>query len=976
MQKLQHWLHTLVLLIPMIAESQNQNYLDFVSRDCYPSSPCTLALGCPQSTENAFVGLEQQSSCNQSSSSDDMSQFCLCHLFTCYKFREHCLHGCEDQKSDELEYCISCLRSRDQSLMSNGLQNIDTCKEYCKGMCLDRFCHETKDEDCFACVPGYWGRFCVDQCAPGCPGACHADSGFCVDCTTGNYGPSCELKCPENCLRSTCFSTNGTCESCVVGYQGQYCNETCPPGFYGNRCAFKCSGNCKGNRCDNAKGHCVDGCKPGYFGVFCEQQCPHWTFGEECLSNCPASCAEGRPCHHETGECQSGCLSGFMGAYCNQTCPLHKYGTNCYFNCSSLCFQELCNAFSGSCIGCDEGFYGSFCQFELNLDEIKQNTLEAEVSALQAVLMIAGIALLGVLMWIGVAYLLLQQRKKILRDAAKGINPEHSQWVMVPGSRGYRRAVNLYNKKWAHLGGGDAEAPYKEKEKEENKEKKREKMLLRARKKLKSWTFAKKKLKPPNEIELYQVSKWLAQNHGIKPRIGDVERSYASDMDKALSEMETTESSSETERSESEYGNNIDSDTPILNPGSSETAAAGQTTQTYTIEGATENAEMPCSISKGQDGTSLVTFFPNPTTENQEAGQLTNTEPSLTQGMSQTSEGQTSNQEPVFIGNMQLRADTIYLNPKPQPGGPELKREPKYLKETTRVKWLSTGLGSSSSKEPLSSSSSSSSSSRPEATSSTSSSSSSGSSTLTNTNTSYRTKSDESGSTTSSDTSGSSSSEEESSSWEGTSQSTKITARKDERAIEENISLSFGNQQVSASSAEIKTESIENNMAAEPGFFQKLAGLFRRKPKSPEELQTEPQTDPLTANESITGAGGLPRPYSDKFLINRLETWHRNRGLEVKVNDGMMEVADRKNKRLNQAQCQGRDETRADGPSVSSKTRTSTTTEESSWVSLDVSDRAHHKSYDTSKPSYTWTTSGEDLSDVPSTLITDTIKFY
>ncbi|GFS24721.1 multiple epidermal growth factor domains protein 11 [Elysia marginata] len=953
--KQQPLLLIVTLLMPtFVAESSLKTYTEFFAEECFPSLPCT-----PDCSESAETGLQdldldvgvEQATCNQSLTSDT---HCLCDTPTCYKLQELCLNTCEDTNTDRLKDCVSCLTTSGQTVKTlDDRPGNRTCTEQCKGMCLNPQCNATASEKCSTCAPGYKGKFCHEQCSPACSGECHAESGACLQCSAGSYGSECEFKCPENCLHGNCFRKNGSCQACAPGYTGHHCNKTCPHGLYGELCGLKCSTTCKGARCEHVHGQCAEGCIPGYFGAFCGKPCPDKMYGQDCLSHCPASCAEGKPCHHESGKCQAGCLSGFMGAYCNETCPENRYGANCFFNCSKSCFHRLCNAYSGTCLTCDESYYGSLCQYKIDLDEMKHGALDSEVPPMQAVLMIGGIAFLGVLMWIGVAYLLLQQRKRILKDAAKGIDPRYSQWGMFPNMRSFRRAVRLYDQKWANQGGGDTEtSDESESSEDENtnieNENKRKRMLDKARKKLWSWTnFKGEKLKPPNEVDLERVSKWLARHHGIQHPTKS-ESSRVALVDKIQSKNETTESSSISEDLKSD----LEGDTKCT---TQDTFAAGQNPETNETIGAGVSTEIN-------------------TSQDQQENTITHT--STTRP---ASEGQTSvvrvvsSCERVCVGNVPIRADTIYLSPEPQPGGPKTMAGIKYLKETTRVKWMSNEaygprkdnrLGSTSSKEPISSTATSTSSSKPESTSSTSSSASSDSSTVTNTNTSWRTR-DDSDSSTSDDTSDSSSSEEESDTSEGTSQSTKVTTRKDLSGMEE-FSFPFKNRLTFAAVSDKKTGEDEDTTVEEepeaPTFFQRLAGIFKRKPKNPE--QNEPSPGLAVTGLSNSGAGGLPRPFSNKFLINRLETWNRNKGLEVRMNDGVMEVASSKNQRKIQGKAK---ELAGQSASIRSKR-----CEDSSYESTDLSDKTHHKTYSTSKRSNT--TSGEDMTDVPSTMVTESVK--
>ncbi|KAK3797564.1 hypothetical protein RRG08_054592 [Elysia crispata] len=851
--------------------------------------------------------------------------------------------------------------------MTRTIQSTEkTCTEQCSGMCLDLRCSEMTYKSCSSCALGYKGKLCQERCPSGCLDGCHAESGLCLNCPAGSYGPECQFTCPQNCLDGKCSNSSGTCETCAVGYRGKDCEEKCPQGFYGNSCGTLCAKTCKGGYCNAVTGHCLEGCKPGYFGIYCDRACPAKTYGQNCLSNCPATCAEGLPCKHETGECVSGCLSGFWGAYCNKTCPANKYGTNCNFNCSQACFHSLCNAFSGTCLTCEEPFYGSLCQYKIDINGIQQGALDTEVSPYEAVLMIGGIVLVGVLMWIGVAYLLLHQRKRILRDAAKGVDPRTLQWGMFPNNQGFKRAVKLYDKKWARVGGGDAEISSNKKLRNEKKTKpyleyKRQKMMFKANKKLWWWTNPRgEKLIPPDEEDLERVEKWLERYHGTEHLTKD-QASKTSKFEQAYYKNETRDSSGKFNPDD-----DVEDDTKITGQNKSSWSFNQETVKTMALpstefiasQGQQEKLHWPSEDPIGQEGTSLAIG----TRETSTLISHTMVDQSIHQAKIQQSIGR-------FLSNdsMPIRKDTIYLHPEPRSKCQDIRMVPKCLRETSRVKWIrdrmyrSSEIQKPNSKttiENITSTSTSATISNPDSTVSSSSSTSSGSSTVTYTNTSWRTNNQESVYTSSEESTYSSSSEDVGETSEGSSVSTMVTSQKDQNAVGD-IPPFFETGLGANAKPYMKNirEETTSNERDPPGLLQRFYRMFRRKKKNSEQEKSYPDQ---TTVRSIPGAGGLLRPFSNKFLINRLETWERNRGMEVNINDGMMEVTSTKSKRINQ-------DLRRTGPS-----KKISMDNDSSWVTTDLSDKYNKRYYSTSKQSIG--TSEEDLTDVPSAMVTDTVK--
>ncbi|RUS81449.1 hypothetical protein EGW08_010789 [Elysia chlorotica] len=947
-----------------------------LSQDCLPSLPC--AGDCFESSISDF----ERRFCNQTSSSDTSIKHCECTPKTCRRLQQHCLIICKNQSMETLKDCISCLSSFKKPLITNSVENTEPiCAEHCNGICLDTRCSET--ENCYMCALGYKGESCMETCSPNCLDGCHAESGSCLNCPKGRYGPECEFTCPQNCLDGKCLRANGSCEACATGYRGEYCNEKCPQGFYGNACDSQCSKTCEKGYCVHTNGHCLDGCKPGYFGLTCKLKCPPQMYGQGCLSYCPATCAEGSPCNHETGECVSGCLSGFRGPFCNTTCPESKYGANCYFNCSQDCFHRLCNAISGTCLACEDSSYGSLCQYKINVDGIHHRALESELTNFEAVLLIGGIILTGVLMWIAVAYLLLHQRKRILKEAAKGIDPRTSQWGMFPNNRAFQRAVKLYDQNLAYIGGGDAVAVTqtkirKGKTKQPNVKNKRRKIDFRISKKLWWWTYPRgEKLKPPDEEEIERVAKWLAQHHGGKHSSRD-SGSKGTEIEGFYFKNETGEITEESHSNDAKNSVNNGSHHSFKQEITTKTSAE-VSTEISTIQEQQENLQLPTETPTGQEEVNLTigtqqsvetTSLKSQSQQSQCEVSQTNDGQYLHQDQSKLAIGVSFSNELVGNDKLPIRSDTIYLHPEPSKS-PNIK-EPECLKDTSRVRWFRNKIyspngnkkpGAASSKEKTSSTYTSSATvSRSYSSTSTSSYTSSGSSTMSDTNTSRWRNQDESDYTTSDVTTSSSSSEDEMGTLEGSSLSTLATRQKDQSFIgDKPTCYATGSRAIAKPAMKTTEVNTTSDELETPGILQKIYGVFSRKKKNPE--QGKPNLS-LQNTNSIPGAGGLPRPFSNKFLINRLETWTRNRGLEVNINDGVMEVASSKNQRMSRSPWRA-------GFSKRTKGRKVRQDYASSWITTDQSDKGD-RCYSTSKQSMS--TSVEELTDVPSALVADTVR--
>ena len=570
----------------------------------------------------------------------------------------------------------------------------------------------------------------------------------------------------------------------------------------------------------------------------------------------------------------------------------------------------------------------------------------------QAVLMICGIILMGVLMWIGVAFLLLQQRKRILKDAAKGIDPWKSQWGVWPNIRGFKRAVKVYEKKWVHAGGGDAKYHDGKRSHGKDKKSKREKgarrrsgrMLASAYRKL-PWWGSPQGEKPtlPDVQDLERVSKWLARYHGIEQPEND------------------TKSDRKPEKKATESGTESGSDSGTATPSQhsrpqSFKQETSQVTVTKESTDITKDQQEKTTWSS-QKSTSQITALH----ASEELKTQTSRVHTSYANIEDSNAGQFPSNDDEYMRKMLIRRDSIFLSPEPRPAGPNIRQEPKYLKETSKVQWLPNGPYYSSGEDtrPYSTSvreqntsttTSGMTYSRTETTPSSSASTESGSTTASNTNTSWRTNPDDSDYTSSDDTSGSYSSEDS----EGSSLSTVATTHKGAQNTVGEISTSVEIEEATDVSrlAVVKANAGDSDAAVSdvptgPGFIQKVIGFFgKMKPPKPYPRRPSAWQTTTSTAQSVPGAGGLHRPFSHKFLINRLETWSRNRGVEHNMDDGVMEIAGTSR---GKGVLQQRYERGAGGQSGRTTATHSRAADESSWMSTDLSEKTPYNEYSSSK---------------------------
>ena len=190
------------------------------------------------------------------------------------------------------------------------------------------------------------------------------------NCTYDHFSrPLCNEVCNSNCEGHKCRDSDGYCFNCIDHtFYGNYCNisvgedgtelqncekaeqdgETCTVCkhniYFGQKCENECSEGCESKDNDTLKSTCkINGkctCLKNYYGFSCNQSC----FG----------CGE------------YGCDDQ---GYCNEfKCVDGKYGLKCVdvCDCESNSNSLACGKFSGECLKCKFGYFGTNCQKHCN----------------------------------------------------------------------------------------------------------------------------------------------------------------------------------------------------------------------------------------------------------------------------------------------------------------------------------------------------------------------------------------------------------------------------------------------------------------------------------------------------------------------------------------------------------------------------------------------------------------------------------
>ena len=167
-------------------------------------------------------------------------------------------------------------------------------------------------------------------------------------------------------------------------------NISCVDGCYGAACNQSCPGFCPDGVCD-LNGSCSYYCGiTGFYGPNCTKPCSEGFYGVNSEETCSDNC-QNRLCDRFTGTCLR-CNDGYYGEHCDiechrfcMTCDLKSgecdvclpgfYGDNCSNICPTQCNHRGCNFSNGMCSSCVSGWYGSACELNCtNCASCDQNT--------------------------------------------------------------------------------------------------------------------------------------------------------------------------------------------------------------------------------------------------------------------------------------------------------------------------------------------------------------------------------------------------------------------------------------------------------------------------------------------------------------------------------------------------------------------------------------------------------------------------
>ncbi|XP_060570286.1 cell death abnormality protein 1-like [Ruditapes philippinarum] len=162
----------------------------------------------------------------------------------------NCIDGkwgknCENDCPDKCISCSSknsCTKCQDGNYFSDG-----KCLE-CSINCQNRSCNADSSYCIFGCKPGYWGKFCIEQCPKLCSNrTCNIENGACShgsNDSSNGHDQSYDNNCSTTCIDRQCDSITGRC---TLG---------CEPGYYGDTCKKQCSSECQNFACNREKGSC------------------------------------------------------------------------------------------------------------------------------------------------------------------------------------------------------------------------------------------------------------------------------------------------------------------------------------------------------------------------------------------------------------------------------------------------------------------------------------------------------------------------------------------------------------------------------------------------------------------------------------------------------------------------------------------------------------------------------------------------
>ncbi|KAI8773309.1 platelet endothelial aggregation receptor 1, partial [Biomphalaria glabrata] len=89
-------------------------------------------------------------------------------------------------------------------------------------------------------------------------------------------------------------------------------------------------------------------------------ECKEGSWGVHCKNKCNESCP--KMCRFDDGICNNACLGFSNPPQCTKACSVGLFGINCSSRCSEQCLNQTCDAITGHCIQCREGFQGLFCE--------------------------------------------------------------------------------------------------------------------------------------------------------------------------------------------------------------------------------------------------------------------------------------------------------------------------------------------------------------------------------------------------------------------------------------------------------------------------------------------------------------------------------------------------------------------------------------------------------------------------------------
>ncbi|XP_053385676.1 protein draper-like [Mercenaria mercenaria] len=301
--------------------------------------------------------------------------------------------------------CTSCSGSTCLKCESSYFLPVNVCIP-CPEDCTS--CNEFSN--CTSCKPGKWGSVnqcqftCVDKCYNR---ECEYDTGYCIQCKSGLYGPRCQFNCSV-CKGDLCdfrgcthgckqgyYESDLKCETCPTDCR--YCNDArtcqiCNDGFHlyqfhSNLKIFvhciscslgsNCSSYCAIQNCNNCKIldgdlKCTD-CSEGYRfnGKICIPNTTSCSQGcsSHCDDNgiCVGSCNAGWTGERCSGKCSDKCLTcdKSNGHICHQ-CKGDFFTVSCNVACNPSCITEegkqTCRLNDGYCLnGCERNFWGPDC---------------------------------------------------------------------------------------------------------------------------------------------------------------------------------------------------------------------------------------------------------------------------------------------------------------------------------------------------------------------------------------------------------------------------------------------------------------------------------------------------------------------------------------------------------------------------------------------------------------------------------------